>query len=159
MQFIPSGNVEGHNVAFPIIARKELVEIVSTGPDEGRPTSATSIYEGRAMRERPWIRRIGRARHGRSSGSRPKDSRYKVWLLEVHTDIWLSLIHVGDMLFTTPNIRNCHRIGTALDGGDSVDVFVDIGDQDSTSIKSRWRMTQCYGKALKVLFNVVDAFI
>ena len=99
MQFIPSGNVEGHNVAFPIIARKELVEIVSTGPDEGRPTSATSIYEGRAMRERPWIRRIGRARHGRSSGSRPNDTRHELSTDKVRSNKSLLLIRRGDVFY------------------------------------------------------------
>ena len=80
-------------------------------------------------------------------------------MLEVLTDIALFLIYVDDILVRTPKIRNSHRIGTALDGCDSVDIFVDIGDRDSTSIIIRWRMFQWYGKAFKVLFDVVDAFI
>ena len=120
MHHIPSGNVEGHNVAFLIIARKELVEIVSTGPDEGRPTSATSIYVGRAMRERPWIRRIGRARHGRSSGSRPNDTRHEISTYKVRSNKLLLLTRSGDVFYKSSLIviylGNGHRIGTALYG-------------------------------------------
>ena len=160
IEFVPPRNFDGCNSGFVgPVTRDVHGNSVSTSPNDGLPTSATRCWGDRAMREGPWSGRVGRGRHRRISGSRPKDSRYKVWLLEVHTDIALLLIHVGDMLFTTPNIRNCHCFGTALDGGDSVDVFVDIGDHDSTSIISRWRIFQCYGKALKVLSLVVDAFI
>ena len=159
-QLVPPRNVDGCNSGFVgPVTRDEPGNIVSTSPNDGLPTSATRCWGDRAVRKGPWSGRVGRARHGRSSGSRPNDSRYKVWLLEVLTDIALLLTHVGDMLFTTPNIRNCHRIGTALDRGDYVDVFVDIRDHDSTSIIYRWRIMQCYGEALKVLFSVVDAFI
>ena len=137
-------NVEGCNSGFVgPVTRNEPGNIVSTSPNDGLPTSAIRCRGDRAFGPRPWSGRVGRARHVRRSiGSRPNDSRYKIWMLEVLTDIALFLIYVDDILVRTPKIRNSHRIGTALDGGDSVDIFVDIGDRDSTSIIIRWRMFQ-----------------
>ena len=90
------------------------------------------------------------------------DSRHKHGRLEEIADIMRFLISIGDMLkwmIIQVQPRSGHRIGTALDGGDYIDVLIDIGDLNITSIISGWCMTQCYGKALEVYLAVEDAFI